>query len=318
MNERQAMQAVASLTALSKYSLDSYAHLNTLYPGAFDFNQKGLLMISATRDGLESAVQEMDLVARHGVPGSRLSEAEVKAMEPAIKAKLIGGVYFPKEAHVEPFQVVQTLQKAAVAGGVQIISGAEVFDFEVQDRLIKRVKTTRGDLRPEQVVLATGTWSTAIAERLDLRVPVLGGKGYSIITHPYEGGPRHPLMIVERKIAVTPHSKSLRLAGTLELVNDSDYSISPRRLDNIVRGSREYLNMPAIPEMIEIWRGLRPCTPDGVPVIGRPLRYKNLVIAAGHQMLGLQSSLGTGRLVSDILQGATPTFNPYPFRADRF
>lgn len=318
MNEKQASLAISSLTALSKYSLESYAKLNERFPGAFDFNQKGLLMISATQDGLDSAVQEMELVARHGVPGSKLSEAEIKALEPAIKARLIGGVFFPKEAHVEPLKVVHTLQQAAQTAGAQVISRAEVYDFEVQDRKIITVKTTAGNFHPEQVVLATGSWSTAIARTLDLRVPVLGGKGYSIVMKPFQGAPTHPIMIVERKIAVTPHSGSLRLAGTLELVNETDDSISPRRLENIVRGSREYLQLPQNLETLEIWRGLRPCTPDGVPVIGRPARYKNLVIAAGHQMLGLQSSLGTGRLVTDLIQGGTPSFSPYPFRADRF
>jgi D-amino-acid dehydrogenase len=76
--------------------------------------------------------------------------------------------------------------------------------------------------------------------------------------------------------------------------------------------------VPEKPEIVEIWRGLRPCTPDGVPVIGRPKRYNNLVISAGHQMLGLQSGMGSGRFVADLVTGEKPIFDPYPFRADRF
>lgn len=318
MNEKQAASSIAALTELSKYSLSAFEKLNAQFPKSFDFNQKGLLMISAGREGLNSAVHEMNLVARHGVPGRQLSEEEIKAMEPSIKARLVGGVYFPAEAHVEPLKTVQTLQAAAVAAGVKIKPRAEVYDFEIQNQRISLIKTTGGNFRPDQVVLATGTWSTAIARQLGLRVPVLGGKGYSIVMKRFEGGPSHPIMIVEKKIAVTPHSTNLRLAGTLELVNDTDDSISTRRLENIIRGSREYLHVPEAPEVQEIWRGLRPCTPDGVPVIGRSHRLSNLVIAAGHQMLGLQSSLGTGKLVSELVQGVPPSFNPHPFRAQRF
>jgi D-amino-acid dehydrogenase len=208
--------------------------------------------------------------------------------------------------------------EAAIAKGAKVISRAEAYDFEVRDGKIETVKTTRGDMRADQIVLATGTWSPAIARILGLRVPILGGKGYAITVKPFEKSPTHPIMIVERKIAVTPRNGSVRLAGTLELVEPGDDTITPRRLNSILRGSQEFMRVPENPEIIEIWRGLRPCTPDGVPVIGRPSRYRNLVISAGHQMLGLQSGIGSGRFVADLVTGEKPIFDPYPFRADRF
>ena len=107
-------------------------------------------------------------------------------------------------------------------------------------------------------------------------------------------------MLVDKKIAVTPRKDSVRIAGTLELVNQ-DYSINTRRVDAIIRGSQEFLKVPQTPEVIELWRGLRPCTPDGVPVIGFSQNYPNLMISAGHQMLGLQSAPGTAKLASDLL-----------------
>lgn len=122
---------------------------------------------------------------------------------------------------------------------------------------------------------------------------------------------------VERKIAVTPRATSVRLAGTLELV-DSDRGISPRRLDAILDGSRSYLQVPEDVQVCEAWAGLRPCTPDGVPVIGRPARYDTLIVTTGHQMLGLQTAPATGRLVADLLFDRQPSFDPRPFDPDRF
>ena len=72
-----------------------------------------------------------------------------------------------------------------------------------------------------------------------------------------------------KKVAVTPYEKTVKLAGTLELV-DVDESVTLRRVKAIVNNSREYLDVPKEPQIVEIWRGLRPCTPDGVPMIGRP------------------------------------------------
>jgi len=126
-----------------------------------------------------------------------------------------------------------------------------------------------------------------------------------------------PIKVIERRIAITPRNGSVRLAGTLELV-DGDESITARRVDAIVRGSRTVLDVPERPEIVEIWRGLRPCTPDGLPVIGFAPPFENLVVATGHQMCGLHTAPGTGRLVADLLTGAPPTFDPAPFRADRF
>ena len=153
--------------------------------------------------------------------------------------------------------------------------------------------------------------------RLGINVPILGGKGYAIIVPKLDLMPSVPIMIVERKIAITPRKDSLRLAGTLELVN-RDEGITSRRVDAILNGSRALLNVPANPEIREVWRGLRPCTPDGVPIIGYPKRYSNLLVVTGHQMLGLQSAPGTGRLAADLVLGAQPAFDPRPFRATRF
>ena len=124
-------------------------------------------------------------------------------------------------------------------------------------------------------------------------------------------------MLIEKKIAVTPRADSIRIGGTLELV-DQDESISARRVAAIVRGARQLLPLPENPRVLELWRGLRPCTPDGLPVIDRAPRHENLVIATGHQMLGVQSAPGTARLVADLLLCREPTFAPGPFRVSRF
>ena len=317
MTEKQMLQSVDALTHLSKLSMDLYKHLDKTTDKPFSFEQKGLFMVAQSDDGLKYAKSEMELVARNGIPGKLMLEEEARAFEPSLTKRIKGGVFFPEEAHAEPLQVTQTLAHEARKLGAQIISKAEVIDFVLGPKGIAGARTTRGIFEAEQFVLATGSWSLAIGQTLRLRVPVLGGKGYAIITDPLAPNPQRPMMLVEKKVAVTPRNGTLRLAGTLELVNQ-DETFTTRRVEAIVRGAREFMNVPENIHYHEIWRGLRPCTPDGVPIIGRTARYRNLLLATGHQMLGLQSATGTGKLVADLALGRTPDLDPKPFRADRF
>ena len=310
------LQSVAALTEISKFSLEAYQQLAIQQP-AIQFQKKGLLMATKTQAGLDAAAEEMELVSRHGISGRLLNSADVKNLEPALIAELLGGVYFPNEAHAEPLEVVRAFARGAELNGAELKANVDVKNIIVEGNQIKELSTSIGVLQADQYILATGSWSTELGKTLNLNIPVMGGKGYAMILPPIHPMPQIPLMLVEKKIAVTPRSGSLRIAGTLELVNQ-DFSITQKRVDAIMRGAREFLNLPEVPQVQEVWKGLRPCTPDGVPVIGRSKSIQNLVISTGHQMLGLQSAPGSARLASDIVIGATPSFNPHPFRVERF
>lgn len=319
MNERRMLDSVRVLTDMSKYSLDSYRALAASSPKPFGFDQKGLFLVSGTDDGLKGAKLEMELMKDQGVPGQYMSGDEIAAMEPSLKPGLKGGVYFPKEAHAEPLLTAQALADELIRLGGRIQSKTEVYDFEKSGGKISRVFTTRGVFAADIVVMAMGTWSKELAKRLACRVPILGGKGYRIITNSFAVTPKHPIMIVDRKIAVTPRMDgATSVAGTLELV-DQDFEITPRRLGNIISGAQEYLHMtPGDPEIKEVWRGLRPCTPDGLPMIGFSKKHSNLFYNVGHQMLGLQSAPGSGRVATDLIFGRPTITETRPFRPERY
>ncbi len=317
MNQKSARRSIGALIEISKYSLLEYEKLSQELDSSFGFDRKGLLMVGQTDDGIRGAITELKWASEFGIKGHALKKEEVKALEPAIVGDIQGGVYFPDEAHCEPYAFVKALERATLQKGVRILSSTEVFDFQEEGNQIRSVRTTRGQFEAKQFVLATGAWSQAIVKGLKLNLPILGGKGYSLIFKPFHPAPSHPIMFVERKIAITPRQDSIRIAGTLELVNRDD-SISPNRVDAIIRGAQRILNLPPNSEPMELWRGLRPCTPDGVPVIGFSKKHSNLFICAGHQMLGLQSAPGTGRLAADLLMGEVPAFDPSPFSAHRF
>lgn len=316
MNESKAGKAIEALVLLSKVSLDEYKKLAFEYP-EINFEKKGLLMVSHGQAGVDAAVQEMELVKHHQIPGKFLSPDEIRALEPSLRGPLRGGVYFPEEAHAEPLKVVKALEKKAKALGVQVIEGVEFFRANVNNGKIESIFTSQGEMKASEYVLATGSWSEEISHQLRLSIPMLGGKGYSLIVPPLSIQPKHPMMIIEKKIAITPRQDSLRIAGTMELV-DQDFSVTHRRVQAIIRGAREFLPVPEQLEIKELWRGLRPCTPDGVPLIGYSAKLKNLVLACGHQMLGLQSGLGTGVLVAELMVDGSSSLDRAVYNPNRF
>jgi D-amino-acid dehydrogenase len=255
-------------------------------------------------------------MGRLGVRSQRLDPGEVRSLEPALRLPVAGGVFYPDEAHCEPQLTVQALARAAERAGARFAT-AEVLGFETGNGRVTSLHTTAGTVDMDQVVLATGSWSKGLGRALGLRLPVLGGKGYTILLENVDPRPSLPIKLYEPRVALTPRANGLRVAGTLELV-DGDESVSRRRVDAVLRAGLAALGVKDTPRVVEVWRGLRPCTPDGLPIIGKAPGFENLVLATGHQMCGLHTGAGTGRLVADLVTGETPPFDPRPFRADRF
>ncbi|MBX9767001.1 MAG: FAD-dependent oxidoreductase, partial [Bdellovibrionales bacterium] len=224
MNQKHLMQSTDALIQLSNLTLELIQHLKPT--PADDFRKNGLLMISATTPGLEATLAEMNLVSKFGVRGQQLTPSEIRQLEPAVTAELTGGVYFPDEAQIEPYQLSLHLKRDLESHGVPILENTVVHSFKTRSlgnsEVVESVETSKGSMNADEFVLATGSWSEGLGKNLGLKIPVLGGKGYSMLVPTYPDQPQLPIMVLERKIAITPRLDGVRLAGTLELVrNDS-------------------------------------------------------------------------------------------------
>jgi D-amino-acid dehydrogenase len=287
-------------------------------PG-FDFGLEGngALQVFATENGLKGGVEEAHLLETFDIPIKVMSAADVCDLEPALRPRMAGGIYYPRDAHIDPFRFVTGLAEKARELGVEILTGTEVLAFETRNGNILSIKTTRGDVHPLKVLLAAGSWSPEIARTLELKIPIQAAKGYSLTFEKPAISPKLPLLFGEVSVVVNPLSDALRVAGTLELAG-MDFSINMRRLDAIRRGANQYLPGLDQARVIETWRGLRPCTPDGLPIISRSNAFDNLFIAAGHAMLGMSLGPITGKLVSQLVNEERTDFNLTPFNIKRF
>jgi len=310
-------RAIPMLRELGRLSRSLYAELAALDGLNFGFTLTGALHIFKTQAGYRSAAEEVHLLREHGLAAELLDAAQVRAKEPAVQPAIVGGVCYPHDAHLDPAAFVRGLARLSEKKGVRLQTSTEVLGFEISGRSVTSVKTTRGDFHPGQVVLAAGSWSPGVARDLRLNLPIQPAKGYSVTVKRPPTCPAVPLLLGEARVAVTPLGETLRFAGTLELAG-LDLSINRRRVAAVMRAAREYLTGMAELETVEIWRGLRPCTPDGLPLLGRPSAFENLIVAAGHAMIGMSLGPVTGKLVSQLACGESPAIDLKPMRVERF
>lgn len=316
-NMQQVRRSMAVLRDLSYASLALFKELAAMDGFDFGFQQEGVLSVYLTDKGFEEGAREAQLLREAGIGVKVLDASAMLAIEPSLAPGVVGGVYFSDDAHLIPHAFVRGLAGVAEQMGARIYPSTEVIGFKIEGRKITAVETTRGNFAPAEVVLAAGSWSPLLAEALGLKLAVQPAKGYSVTYKLPDLAPRLPLMLAEARVAVTPMADKLRLAGTLELAG-FDFSINRRRLDAILRSAAKYLFFEDEPSSVEIWLGLRPCTPDGLPIICRPRGFDNLILATGHGTLGVSLGPITGLLVSQLAARQHTTLDLNPLRLERF
>jgi D-amino-acid dehydrogenase len=178
--------------------------------------------------------------------------------------------------------------------------------------------TNRGELAADEYVLASGVWSSELARDLGLRLPMEAGKGYTLTLDapPHAASLRHSF---RARVAMTPMGSALRFGGTMELAG-VDTEVDLARVRGIAESVPRYL--PDFPAQtfrsVRAWCGLRPCSPDGLPYIGRWPEPANLIAATGHAMMGVSLGPVSGKLVAEILSDEQPTIALDLVRPDRF
>jgi D-amino-acid dehydrogenase len=281
------------------------------------FRQAGSMTVFFSAEGLAHGRDEARLLGEAGAAVELLDGPAARAAEPALRPGVVGALYCPEDALLVPDRFVKGLAQRAESLGARIVTRAEAIGFRTAGDRLTGVETTRGAFPADSVVLAAGAWSPEVARSLRLRVPIQPAKGYSLTYRRPARTPAIPLLPAEGRFSVTPMGEFLRFGGTLELAG-MDLSIKRRRVEALRRSALRCIEGAEDLELLEIWRGLRPCTPDGLPLVGRSRRYGNLVLAAGHAMVGMSLGPVTGKLVAQLVGGQTLPTDLRALDPDRF
>jgi D-amino-acid dehydrogenase len=307
---RQAEAGARVIRGLALTSLALHAELARQVDTGFE--RRGVLNVYASEEALAAGRREAE---HSGLRFESLDSNQASAFEPAVGPRTYGAIYYPDEAHCDPLRFVQAVGQAAVALSADVRTGTEARLRRTAGGVV--VETRDGDLRPAVVVLAAGAWAGRLARAVGVFLPLEGGKGYHVDLEPAETDPRVPTWVQESWVMVTPLPGRIRLAGTLELAG-LDLSIDHVRSDAVRRGGVRALPGLHGRRVLDVWAGLRPCTPDGLPVLGRPAGLDGLIVATGHAMKGTSLAPVTARLVAELVAGETPSHDLEPLSPERF
>lgn len=314
---RRAEAGAAALAALCFLSAEMTEKMITEEGIECGYRKDGLLHVYGSEQAMAAARREAAEMEHYGVPVEMLGPAEIREMEPAAGDAVTGGFLCLDDAGLDPGMFLSSLAALLEARGVKFAPHTELLGFECSSGAVKRLITTRGDLAVDRAAAAAGAWTPEIASFLGNRLPILGGKGYSLTAARPRLGPRRNILIGDRWVAVNPMGGRLRLTGWLEL-GRRDAVPSFKRLADIEASARSRLKLDPELVVLERWAGVRPVTPDGLPVIGPAPGWSNVVYAAGHGKIGLSLGAVTGRMAVQMMNGGPSGIDPGPFSPARF
>ncbi len=316
----QVRRAMPVLRDFHYYSQEMYAHLSQLPDFQFDLEHRGLLLLCKNSSTLREEAEVAEQAHTLGIAAQVLSAEAVQALESNIRLQIAGGVYYPGDGHLYPDKFMAQMKAALLQRGVRLLTGCAVTALQADANRIRQLVLDNGDtIATEQVVLAAGAWSAKLLKTLGIRCLMQDGKGYSITLRQLTPKPTYPTILTEARVAITPMGHDLRIGGTLEISNLSS-RINRARLAGILEALPRYYPdfQVDMPSLQAVWHGFRPCSPDGLPYIGRSRRFANLTFATGHAMMGMSLGPGTGRVVADILMNQAPEVNLQLFEPERF
>lgn len=314
-------KAAIPLRDIALLSQKMYEDWTKLPQFAFAYEHKGLLEIFQTQAGRDHAHHMVDKAHSLGLTDTEMLDYHaLQQLEPHTRINAIGAAWFKCDAHLYPNKLMRQLIADLKQKGVRVVGNEEVTGFENSNGSINKVITEKNAYDAGSVVVASGSWSREVAAKMNVKILLVPGRGYSVTLEDSPYKLNHPAVLVEGRVALTPmDGNKIRFGGTMEITSTKT---PPRmnRVEGVLKAVECFFpefTVP-VPTMDKVWYGYRPCSADGLPYIGRTKQWKNVVMATGHAMVGLSLGAGTGKLVSEIVNEEKCSMDIAPFDPNRF
>ena len=318
-NQQTVEKNVPALNDILRLSRTLQSELKAELGNHFRMEEIGCLMLYKSAE-VEKHEIELAKEAEHlDIETRILTAQQVQDMEPEVRVDVRGGILYPIDAHLHPGEFMQSLRDALQKMAASLQLNTTITGFEKKGNKVTGVRTNKGAFSGDEVVIATGSWLPLMTRDLGIEIILQAGKGYSITFENMARNLRYPAILVDKRVAMTPMGRDLRMGGTMEISGLGSPTLVKRARAIYDAAKLYYPDLDVqFPDPKKIWHGYRPLSPDGLPYIGRHRKYNNLTIAGGHAMLGLSLAAGTGRLVEEIVGGKPTSIGVEAFSVERF
>ena len=322
LRECTAARTRANIQAILALALDSRMRLKSLRQDLgleYDCLERGILHFYTDEAEFAHAIPQAALMREFGCERVVMTAAECLAIEPALQhaaVPIVGGTYTASDESGDAYRFAVLLADRCAERGVCFRFDTTVESLDVVGGQVRGIVSSSGERMPaEVVVVAMGSYSPRFLSRVGIRIPVYPAKGYSI-TVPLADHSLAPIVSLTddgAKLVYSRFGNRLRVAGTAEF-SGYDVSMNPVRLQPMIRRVRDiFPRLNFSDDSIDTWSGLRPATPNNVPLIGStPLR--GLFVNTGHGTLGWTLAVGSGQLLADILASRSTAIDPAPYQ----
>jgi glycine/D-amino acid oxidase-like deaminating enzyme len=321
---------------LGRASAALWADLAQVLDLDFEYARTGTVLLAESGEGMVSARERVAAMKSAGVRAEVLDNAGLRSLEPNLAPDLAGGALFPDDAQVDPRRATLALLAAAQRQGLTLHTHDEVVAIHREGNgrgRISEVVTRTGEIATETVVCAAGAWSNQVADLIGIKTPIRPRKGHILVTAKAPGLIHHPLLEGGYAATVQSASEGLEVAfvaemtasGTLLLGSSRqfvgyDRSVSLPVMRAVADRAARFL--PSLArngvKVIRSYAGLRPWSPDHLPLIGPAKAIPGFYLAAGHEGAGIGLAPITGRLIADWITGVELPPFASEIQPDRF
>ncbi|HET9877751.1 MAG TPA: FAD-dependent oxidoreductase, partial [Candidatus Limnocylindria bacterium] len=305
-------KAMGALVPVNDLSLASFDLLQEGGVDAETFEAKSFTAAYRTAEERTTLLEEIEHIRASGgdITFDVLSGDEARGIEPALSDAIGAAIVLHGQRFVNPGAYVHALADSVIARGGKIVTGGTVTGLRDTGRGVVVETTTGAAEQFDQVVVATGAWLGKLARQFGVKRVVQAGRGYSFSVE-VDDLPNGPVYFPAARVACTPVGDRLRVAGMMEF-RQPEAALDPRRIKAIVESARPLLKGADLDHRQDEWVGSRPCTIDGLPLIGAS-RSPRVFIAGGHGMWGITLGPVTGRLLAEqmVTGKVAPELRPF-------
>ena len=302
-----------------KLAMESHALLSRIQerlPVPVEYRESGGLIVMETDDEMTVMKQVVKAQRRAGLNVELVDRGQLRKLAPSLSEHLIGGAYSHQDSKVNPIALTFGFALGASQRGAEILLGTTVLGIEIKKRRISAVITSAGRIETPVVVNATGVYAARIGQMFGIEIPITPRRGQLLVTEarskllkPWLGSANYiaakfnPQLAEEASGGVSidqTHNGNLLLGATREFVG-YDKRTTMEGLTQIASHAIRILPDLEHTHLIRTFAGLRPYTPDGLPILGKVDQIKGLIMAAGHEGDGIALSAITGKWISDLI-----------------